>query len=71
MSVHLHLLVEDCIEKLPGNVEYALVDSSEFSGVYSMSDGSCMPVVFDKLSEQKFDKYIKYMKSENKNIAGR
>ena len=36
-----------------------------------MSDGSCMPVVFDKLSEQKFDKYIKYMKSENKNIAGR
>ena len=65
------ILVEDCIEKLPGNVEYALVDSSEFSGVYSMSDGSCMPVVFDKLSEQKFDKYIKYMKSENKNIAGR
>lgn len=65
------ILVEDCIEKLPGNVEYALVDSSEFSGVYSISDGSCMPVVFDKLSEQKFDKYIKYMKSENKNIAGR
>ena len=36
-----------------------------------MSDGSCMPVVFDKFSEQKFDKYIKYMKSENKNVAGR
>ena len=36
-----------------------------------MSDVSCMQVVFDKLSEQKFDKYIKYMKSENKNVAGR
>ena len=65
------IFVADCIDKLPESVEYALVDSLEFSGVYSMTDHTCMPMVFDKLSEQKFDKYIKYMKSENKNIAGR
>lgn len=64
------IFVADCIEKLPENVEYALVDSLEFSGVYSMSDHTCMPVVFDKLSEQKLDKYINYIKSK-KNIAER
>lgn len=58
------IFVADCIEKLPENVEYALVDSLEFSGVYSMSDHTCMPVVFDKLSEQKLDKYINYIKSK-------
>lgn len=56
------IFVADCIEKLPENVEYALVDSSEFSGVYSMADHICMPMVFDKLSEQKLDKYINYIK---------
>lgn len=64
------IVVADCIEKLPENVEYALVDSLEFSGVYSMTDHTCMPMVFDKLSEQKLDKYINYIKSK-KNIAGR
>ena len=58
------IFVADCIEKLPENVEYALVDSLEFSGVYSMSDHTCMPMVFDKLSEQKLDKYINYIKSK-------
>lgn len=58
------IFVADCIEKLPENVEYALVDSSEFSGVYSMADHICMPMVFDKLSEQKLDKYINYIKSK-------
>ena len=58
------IFVADCIEKLPENVEYALVDSSEFSGVYSMADHTCMPIVFDKLSEQKLDKYINYIKSK-------
>ena len=53
-----------CIDKLPESVEYALVDSLEFSGVYSMADHTCMPVVFDKLSEQKLDKYINYIKSK-------
>ena len=64
------IFVADCIEKLPENVEYALVDSLEFSGVYSMTDHTCMPMVFDKLSEQKLDKYINYIKSK-KNIAER
>lgn len=58
------IFVADCIEKLPENVEYALVDSLEFSGVYSMTDHTCMPMVFDKLSEQKLDKYINYIKSK-------
>lgn len=60
------IFVADCIEKLPENVEYALVDSLEFSGVYSMTDHTCMPMVFDKLSEQKLDKYINYIKSKKK-----
>ena len=64
------IVVADCIEKLPENVEYALVDSLEFSGVYSMTDHTCMPMVFDKLSEQKLDKYINYIKSK-KNVAER
>lgn len=58
------IFVADCIEKLPENVEYALVDSLEFSGVYSMTNHTCMPMVFDKLSEQKLDKYINYIKSK-------
>ena len=64
------IFVADCIDKLPESVEYALVDSLEFSGVYSMADHTCMPVVFDKLSEQKLDKYINYIKSK-KNVAER
>lgn len=62
------VFVADRMEKLPENVEYTLVDSTDFSGVYSMSDGTCMPVVFDKLSEQKLDKYIKYVEQEKKKM---
>ena len=29
-----------------------------------MTDHTCMPMVFDKLSEQKLDKYINYIKSK-------